>query len=252
MDEQEPRRRREPPPFRLGSVVRAERLTARLVRVVLGGAELAGLAVDEPAASVRVLLPGADGLVVPEWNGNEFLLPDGSRPLLRTFTPWRLAGGELTLGIVLHGDGAASSWAAGARPGDPASVSGPGRGYRIDGTADRYVLLGDETAAPAIDQLLAAIEVPVEAHVEVTDPAALPPVGGEVTWHVLPPGGVPGEALLAAAGTVRVDAGTRVWAAGEAAAVQRLRRHFFEERGLARAQASIRGYWRRGRAGDAD
>jgi len=69
---------------------------------------------------------------------------------------------------------------------------------------------------------------------------------------VLPPGGVPGETLLTAARTVRVDAGTRVWAAGEAAAVQRLRRHFFEERGVPRGQASIRGYWRRGRAGDAD
>ena len=43
----------------------------------------------------------------------------------------------------------------------------------------------------------------------------------------------------------------RVWAAGEAAAVQRIRRHLFEQRGLTRTQAVVRGYWKHGRAGDA-
>jgi NADPH-dependent ferric siderophore reductase len=44
----------------------------------------------------------------------------------------------------------------------------------------------------------------------------------------------------------------RVWAAGEAAAVQRIRRYLFEERGMARAQTSVRGYWKHGRASDTD
>jgi NADPH-dependent ferric siderophore reductase len=43
-----------------------------------------------------------------------------------------------------------------------------------------------------------------------------------------------------------------VWVAGEAAAMQRIRRHLFEDRGLSRAQASVRGYWKHGRGGDAD
>jgi NADPH-dependent ferric siderophore reductase len=43
-----------------------------------------------------------------------------------------------------------------------------------------------------------------------------------------------------------------VWAAGEAAAVQRIRRHLFDDRGLPRAQTSVRGYWKHGRAGDGD
>jgi NADPH-dependent ferric siderophore reductase len=41
-----------------------------------------------------------------------------------------------------------------------------------------------------------------------------------------------------------------VWVAGEAAAVQRIRRHLFAERGLTRAQAVVRGYWKQGRSGD--
>ena len=33
-------------------------------------------------------------------------------------------------------------------------------------------------------------------------------------------------------------------------AVQRIRRYLFEERGMPRAQTSIRGYWKHGRTGD--
>jgi NADPH-dependent ferric siderophore reductase len=43
-----------------------------------------------------------------------------------------------------------------------------------------------------------------------------------------------------------------VWAAGEAAAVQRIRRHLFEELAVARSHTWIRGYWKHGRAGDGD
>ena len=92
-----------------------------MVRATLAGPDLEGFAVDQPAASVRLLLPsgGDDGLVMPAWNGNEFLLPDGRRPAIRTFTPRRFDSSalELDLDIVLHGRGAASSWAATAEPG---------------------------------------------------------------------------------------------------------------------------------------
>lgn len=242
------RARREPPPFRRVQVVRAERLGARFLRLVVAGPELAGFDVLEPAASVRVLFPGPSGLAPPQWDGNEFLLPDGSRPPIRTFTPWKLDTDGLTLGVVLHGAGVASSWAERAGPGDEVAVSGPGRGYRIDDTAGRYVLLGDETAVPALDQLRALVAVPVETHVEVVDPESLPPLGGPVVWHAAEPGSPPGSTLLAALRSIELDSGTRVWAAGEAAAVQRLRRHLFDERGVPRAHTSIRGYWQAGRA----
>ena len=54
--------RREPPRFRRVEVRRVEERTPRLTRVTLGGDELEGFAVEEPAASVRLLLPspGAD------------------------------------------------------------------------------------------------------------------------------------------------------------------------------------------------
>src|SRR5580765_2349853 len=86
------RLRREPPRFRIVSLVRREPITARLVRCTFGGDDLADFPDPEPAASVRVLFPepGTTELVMPEWNGNEFLLPGSGgglrlRPYIRTF-----------------------------------------------------------------------------------------------------------------------------------------------------------------------
>lgn len=233
-----------------------------MVRVTFADPDLEGLAVEHPAASVRLLLPpaGAHELVMPSWNGNEFLLPDGRRPTIRTFTPRRVdpEALELDLEIVIHGGGVASEWAEVAEPGDPAAISGPGRGYAIDREAPAFLLAGDETAIPAISQLLEALpaDKPVQVHIEVAHPdarLALPDhPRATVEWCDLPPDASPGDALVATVRGVVFPPGTRVWVAGEAAAVQRIRRHLFEDRGLPRAQASVRGYWKQGRSGDAD
>jgi NADPH-dependent ferric siderophore reductase len=254
--------RREPPRFRRVAVRRVNELTPRMLRVTFAGSELEGLTVDHPAASVRLLLPspGTTELVMPTWNSNEFLLPDGQRPTIRTFTPFRLdpEAQELDLEVVVHGGGAASQWAAAAQPGDPAAISGPGRGYTIDPEAPAFLLAGDETAIPAINQLLDILPAtkPVQVFVEVAAPEArlaLPDhPGWAVEWFDLPPGAPSGDTLLTAVRDADLAPDTRVWAAGEAAAVQRIRRHLFEERGLPRSQATVRGYWKHGRAGGAD
>lgn len=255
------RARREPPPFRPVAVHRTEALSPRMVRVTVAGPALAGLSVDRPAASVRLLLPSPGaGLVVPAWAGNEFLLPGGRRPVLRTFTPRRFDPDalELDVDVVLHGDGPASSWAAGARPGDEVAVSGPGRGYAVDPSAPAFVLAGDETAIPAIGQLLEVLPAgaAVRVLIEVARPdarLALPAhPGATVAWHDLPPGAPPGDAMVAAVAAAEVRPGTKVWAAGEAAAVQRIRRHLFDDRGIPRPDTWIRGYWKHGRAGEPD
>jgi NADPH-dependent ferric siderophore reductase len=244
------------------AVRRVEPVGARLTRLTLAGDELAGFPPPEPAASVRVLFPTpphAD-LVLPEWNGNEFLLPDGSRPAIRTLTPVRFdpATRELDVDIVFHGAGAASTWAReAAHPGTETAVSGPGRGYAVVTDAPAYLLGGDETALPAIRQLLGVIPgtIPTAVHVEVSRPdgrIALPDhAAATITWHDLPAGAAPGDALVGAIADAEVVPGGRVWVAGEAAAVQRIRRHLFETRGVARPLTTIRGYWKHGRSGAA-
>lgn len=252
--------RREPPRFRPVTLQRVEPVSPRLVRATLAGSELAGFALDLPAASVRLLLPspGTTELIVPKWNGNEFLLPDGRRPTIRTFTPRRADPDalELDVEIVVHGNGAASEWAATAAPGEIGAISGPGRGYTIDRDAPLFLLAGDETAIPAISQLLELLptETLVRVHVEVAHPdarIALPEhPRATVAWHDLPPDAPPGDTLVDAVQNEDIDADVRVWAAGEAAAVHRIRRHLFDDRGMARSQAVVRGYWKHGRGGD--
>jgi NADPH-dependent ferric siderophore reductase len=247
------RARREPPRFRRVAVERVAPVTARMVRVTLAGDELVGLAVDEPAASVRLLLPSTPGgdLVVPAWSGNEFLLPDGRRPVIRTLTPLRADSGRgrLDVEIVVHGGGTASEWAQAASVGAPAAVSGPGRGYEVDTDAPAFAVLGDETAIPAIGQVLDALppDAPVDVCVEVADPAAQQPLARPVAWSVLPAGAPPGATLVDAVAALDLAPGTRVWAAGEAASMQRIRRHLFDERAIPRDHTTVRGYWKHGR-----
>jgi NADPH-dependent ferric siderophore reductase len=220
-----------------------------MVRVTLAGAELTGLPVPEPAASVRLLIPshGRSELVIPEWNGNEFLLPDGQRPLIRTFTPrfFRPELNELDLDIVIHEGGATSGWALAASPGDPAAVSGPGRGYTLDPEATRFVLAGDETAIPAIAQLLETLpsDKSVEVLIETREREArldLPPHPMADAKWLYPPG----TALVPAIRDVALNPGVRLWVAGEAAAMHQIRQYLFKERSLPRSHATVRGYWK--------
>lgn len=223
------RSRREPPPLVPVTLVGRAVLSDRMLRLTFEGVGLRELVVPDPAASVRLLVPSpaaGDDLELPEWNGNEFLLADGSRPALRTFTPLRVDNdaGRLDLEIVRHAGGAVSGWAERARPGAEAAISGPGRGYEIDVTATRFILLGDETAVPAIGQLVTVLSA--TATVEVHIAAA-------------------GADLVAAARSLGpLDDTTRVWAAGEAAAMQAIRRHLFEALGVPRSHATVRGYWK--------
>ena len=252
------RLRRPPPPLRRAQVAVSARRTPRMQRVTFSGPELAQLDPAQPAASVRLLLPHHGELVLPEWNGNEFLHADGSRPHLRTLTPLRIdrTAGEVDVDIVLHGSGPLATWAARAEPGDPVAISGTGRGYAIDPDAPRLLLAGDESALPAISTILGALppSVTVEVVAEVGHPDGRLELGGPeaitVTWHEPREGEPPGHALAAAVERTAIPEGTRVWAAGEAASVQRIRRHLFDTVGLPRAHATVRGYWKHGRAGD--
>jgi NADPH-dependent ferric siderophore reductase len=237
-------------------VVSNERVTSRLARIRLSGSELTGLSIDAPAASVRLLIPGPGdgGLVIPAWRGNEFLRPDGSRPIIRTFTPRHLDGDTLTLEVVLHSEGAVSRWAASAEKGEEAAISGTGRGYTIDPNAAGFLLAGDESAMPAISQLLEWLPsaTPVRAIIEIADPEARTSLpshpSASVDWVALPPEGAQGDALVASVESATIPPDWRVWAAGEAAAMYRIRKHLFGTLGLDRRHATVRGYWKHGRA----
>lgn len=221
-----------------------------MTRVVLGESDLEGFHLGEPAASVRLLLPRDDELEIPTWAGNEFLNRDGSRPAIRTFTPRRFDARalELHLDVVLHGSGVASRWAETATRGDEVAVSGPGRGYTIDPYAAAFLLVGDETAIPAICQLLEHLpRVPIVVHLSIRNPEARVDLhrDGDVTWHTPTDDAESHKVLVDALRATDLVPGTRVWAAGEAAEMQRIRKHLFVEGDFPRSQANVRGYWKR-------
>ena len=257
MSDDSVRTRRPPPPFRRLAVRTVEALTPRMRRVVLAGTELEGFAFDAPAASVRLLLPrsGRDEIEMPSWTGNQFELADGTRAPIRTFTPRELEPDrlELTLDVVVHDHGAASDWVRSVETGDIVAISGPGRGYLIDPEATSFLLAGDETAIPAIAQLLENVAhgAAVEVHVEISHSEArveLPDhPGADVHWHVSRAGADPGDAFATAVEALEPLADA-LWIAGEAAAVQRVRRHLFEQRAVTRDRVSAHGYWKHGRS----
>jgi NADPH-dependent ferric siderophore reductase len=226
-------------------------------RIVVGGRALDGLEIGEPAASVRVLFPppGADALVMATWTGNQFELPTGERAPIRTFTPRHLdrRRDELTIDFVVHGQGLAADWARTAGPGDEVAVSGPARGHVLDVDASAHLFAGDETAIPAISQLLEAAPAgkPVQVHVEIADPDAridLPShPDADVVWHVRADGAAPGDGFASAVEAIE-ELPESIWIAGEAAAVQRLRKHLFDVRRRTRSTVTARGYWKHGRS----
>ena len=243
------RQRREPPAFRPVAVVRTERVSDLMVRVVVAGDALEGFSIPAPAASVRILIPDSDELVIPEWQGNDFRYADGGRPLIRTLTPRRFDADrrELDLDIVLHDGGAMSQWAGAVESGEGAAISGPGRGYEADPDADRFVLMGDETAIPAICQLLEHIgPMPIVVHVDVRSSDAVVDLHRDVDahWHIYDAIDAMGSSTIDALEALDLTATDRVWAAGEAGAMRRLRTYLFEQRGFDRSSASIRGYWK--------
>ncbi|MEV4439283.1 siderophore-interacting protein [Streptomyces sp. NPDC049577] len=247
-----------PRPLTRARVLRTERLTPHMVRVVLGGEGLAEFGAGAHTDHYVKLLFPLDGVAYPEPFDIAAIRRDMPRelwPRTRTYTvrSFDRATRELTLDFVVHGDtGLAGPWAAAARPGDEILFLGPGGAYAPDPEADWHLLAGDETALPAIAASLERIAdgAVVRAFVEVADEHEEQkldlPAGVEVVW--LHRDGRPvGEALVEAVRTLEFPPGdVHAFVHGEAGFVKDLRRHLRMERQVPRERLSISGYWRRG------
>jgi NADPH-dependent ferric siderophore reductase len=225
-----------------------------MVRVTLGGDELAGFGGAGPDRRIKMFFPapGQERPAVPRAASGGPVWPAGTpRPAIRTYTVRRFdAGtGELDVDFVLHeGHGPAAAWARDAQPGCWVGVSEPGGRYVPDPGVDFHVVIGDESALPAVATVLAVLpaEVPTMAFVEVADAAEEQPLPGDATVHWVHRGprdaGVP---LVAAVSAAEFPAGRgQAWLSGEAGAVKQLRGHLLTERGLDRRLVYATGYWR--------
>ena len=242
-----------------GEVVATERLTPQLVRVVLGGPGLDEFVPGQDADQyVNCFFLGEEAsYTVPFDEEAVRALPRERRPFPRRITvrAWDAERRELTLDIASHGEiGYAGRWAARAQVGDRLQLRGPAGGYRPHADADRYLLVGDESALPAIAACAEAVPAgrPVVAVVEVEDGAGelelTSPGDLEVRW-VHRAGRRDGlEDLLAQAVATlpRPDGVVSAFVHGEAAATRAVRRVLLGERIVDLDRLSCSPYWRRG------
>lgn len=253
-------------------VIRTERLSPHLVRVHVGGEGTRALlaqAVPERLAAtdayVKLMLPQPGSGVTPPFDlpALRAVLPPEDLPAVRTYTLRHAdpAAGTAAIDFVVHGDeGLAGPWAASARPGDVIAASGPGGLFRPSADpAVARVLLGDDSAVPAIAAALAAMPADAAgvALVEVAGPAdELPlahPAGVELRWihRSRTPDAVPGAPLVAAARALaRPDGDVEVFAHGERGAMKELRALLQDGWGIDRRALSLSAYWALGRAED--
>lgn len=253
MAERPARRSRKPHSAR---VVRTERLTPHMQRVVLGGEDLAEFTAGTSTDHYVKLLFAPEGVTYPEPFDMERIreeLPRERWPVTRTYTvrAWDPELRELTLDFVVHGDeGLAGPWAARVQPGEVVRFMGPGGAYAPDASADWHLLAGDESALPAIGAALEALPdgAVARAFVEVSGPEEEQKIDSdmEVVW--LHRGDRPiGEALVEAVRALDFPTGrVHAFVHGEAGFVKELRRLLRVEREIPREDLSISGYWRLG------
>lgn len=242
-------------------VRRTERLAPHMIRIVAGGAELADFP-DTPYTDryVKILFP-RPGVTYPEPFDMEVIraeLPREQWPAVRTYTVRALdpASGELTIDFVHHGDsGLAGPWAAAARTGDVLRLLGPGGAYAPDPRAAWHLMVGDESALPAIGAACERVTpgAPVRAVLEVADAdeEQLLTSPGELrtTWLHRGPA-APGRLVEALRALDFPPGRVHAFVHGEAGLVRDVRRHLLDERAVPRGLLSVSGYWRRGRDED--
>lgn len=178
----------------------------------------------------------------------------GRRPSdRRSFTPRFIdpPAGTMTIDFVLHGSGPASTWASSARPGDVIWAGEVTGGYAVPPDVGFLVLIGDDTAIPAIGTIVESLtpDVGICVIVEVVD--ELDERDLSRMRHVDPiwlhRGADPGRAGQATLNLMReleVPADAHWWVAGEREAIRAMRDTLVDERGVQRDHYSVNAYWR--------
>jgi len=156
-------------------VLRVVDITPRMRRVTLGGPELAGFVSLGSDDHIKLLFPQNAQEQAALESPSFSIKGDGPQPAMRDYTPRRydLDIGELDIDFVLHGDGPASTWAEQVQVGQHLYIGGPRGSMIVPDIFDSYLLIGDETAIPAIARRLEELPAgrKVLAVIEIADAA---------------------------------------------------------------------------------
>lgn len=221
------------------TVTAVENLTPNMLRITLTGDDLADFASASPDDHVKIFLPGA-----------------GVEPESRDYTPRRFDadGRRLILDFAVHDAGPATAWALQAKPGSSLLVGGP-RGSAVISGVKRWLLVGDETALPAIGRRIeeAADDDVITVIAAVTDSLNEQSFQGkarvDTLWVHRPLADAADAApLLSALETIEIEPETFAWIAAEASVARALRTYLTQERHHPLAWLKAAGYWLKGQA----
>ena len=203
-----------------------ETLTPRMRRISFSTPELAGFHSPSPDDHVKLFFPqgGEEG-----------------EPAMRDFTPraFDAATQTLTIDFALHASGPATEWAARAQKGQRLGIGGPRGSSLVPDDFDWYLLVGDESALPAIGRWVEGRRagVPVTTAVTIANEEEAQTFETRAAWRPTwlargEPSAEDGALLRQRLADFTPPAGDGfVFIAGEAALVHSLRAYFIEERG---------------------
>lgn len=220
------------------TVAATERLSPQMLRLSFTSPDLADFESAAPDDHVKLFVPdGAGGMA------------------MRDYTPRSFDAKAQTLVIdfALHDAGPATAWALSAKPGDRVQIGGPQGSSVVADDFDWYVLIGDETALPAIGRRLEELRPDVPVFVLVTvdseeDRFTLPHhPGSTIRWSLRSEGGDDATRLRSIIDDLpSLDGDGYVWIAAEASAARALRAHLVDQIGHPREWVKAAGYWMQG------
>jgi NADPH-dependent ferric siderophore reductase len=221
---------------RLLTVSAVENITPQMRRITLTSPDLHDFVSASFDDHVKLMFPGS-----------------GDQPEMREYTPRRFdaAGNTLVIDFALHEAGPATAWAIAAKVGDTLQIGGPRGSAVIPDDFDWYLLVGDETALPAIGRRIEELRAGVPVTSVVIGEAQQVPTKADWTSHWIARDTASDDTSLLRAALDKVvlpDGEGFVWIAAEAGVARSLRSYIVETRGHAKAWTKAAGYWTRGQA----
>ncbi|HVI52490.1 MAG TPA: siderophore-interacting protein [Candidatus Sulfotelmatobacter sp.] len=216
-------------------------VTPRMIRVVLEGDDMQGFSSLSPDDHVKLFFPSTAG-------GAE----------KRDYTPRRFDtdAGTLTIDFAVHAGGPAIRWARSAAPGHKLTVGGPKGSIIVPADYDWWLLIGDESALPAIgrriEEAAAGTRIITLAAVTASEEEQNFQTSADLRtlWvHRSIEAASDPAFLLAALKTLELPPGDGfVWIAAEATVARALRDHMTGERRHPISDMKAAGYWVKGQA----
>lgn len=222
------------------TVSKIEKITPAMLRIELAGEDLADFVSLAPDDHIKFFVAGS-----------------GDEMERRDYTPRRYDNDARTLVVdfAIHEAGPVTKWALDAQLGDTLEIGGPRGSAVVSADVKNWLLIGDETALPAIGRRVeeAGSDVHMTAIVAVASAAEQQEFQTKAElkahWVHRPlSDATDPSALLAVLKTVDVAPGTFVWIAAEASVTRALRGYLVEELSYPLSWIKASGYWVKGKA----